>query len=91
MVCKGKRTALRISFFVFVNHGGEIKARDFRKGHYLIIDSSTIGMESARNYQSTKTTYRHFSLTEYRGGSLSFDGNGPVSYTHLTLPTMAVV
>lgn len=40
------------------------------------IDSSTIGMESARNYQSTKTTYRHFSLTEYRGGSLTFDGNG---------------
>jgi len=42
----------------------------------LKIDSSTIGMESARNYQSTKTTYRHFSLTEYRGGSLAFDGNG---------------
>ncbi len=40
------------------------------------IDSSLVGMESARKYQSTKTTYRHFSLTEYRGGSLSFDGNG---------------
>lgn len=38
------------------------------------IDSSTIGMESARTYQSTKTTYRRFSLTEYREGSLSFNG-----------------
>ncbi len=39
------------------------------------IDSATIGMESARTYQSTKMTYRRFSLTEYRGGSLTYDGN----------------
>lgn len=46
------------------------------------IDSSTIGMESARNYQSTKTTYRRFSLTEYRGGSFTLGGdalNGAVT------------
>lgn len=40
------------------------------------IDSSTIGMESARNYQSTKTSYRRFSLMEYRGGSVTYDSNG---------------
>ncbi len=39
------------------------------------IDSSTIGMESARTYQSTKTTYRRFSLTEYRGGSFALGGD----------------
>jgi len=41
----------------------------------LRIDSSTIGMESARTYQSTKTTYRRFSLTEYRGGFMTGEGN----------------
>lgn len=40
----------------------------------LRIDSGTIGMESARTYQSTKTTYRRFSLTEYRGGSIAYNG-----------------
>lgn len=40
------------------------------------IDSSTIGMESARNYQSTRTTYRRFSIMEYRAGSLTYNGNG---------------
>lgn len=40
------------------------------------IDSSTIGMESARNYQSTKATYRRFSIMEYRAGSLTYNGNG---------------
>ena len=40
------------------------------------IDSSTIGMESARSYQSTKATYRRFSLMEYREGSLTYNGNG---------------
>ncbi len=46
------------------------------------IDSSVVGMESARNYQSTKTTYRRFSLTEYRGGSFTLGGdalNGAVT------------
>lgn len=41
----------------------------------LRIDSATIGMESARTYQSTKTTYRRFSLTEYRGGFMNGEGN----------------
>ncbi len=40
------------------------------------IDSSTIGMESARSYQATKTTYRRFSIMEYRAGSLTYNGNG---------------
>ena len=35
------------------------------------IDSSTIGMESARSYQATKATYRHFSIMEYRQGALT--------------------
>ncbi len=46
------------------------------------IDSSVVGMESARSYQSTKTTYRRFSLTEYRGGSFTLGGdalNGTVT------------
>ena len=33
-------------------------------------------MESARSYQSTKATYRRFSLMEYREGSLTYNGNG---------------
>lgn len=40
------------------------------------IDSSVVGMESARTYQSTKTSYRRFSLMEYREGSLTYDSNG---------------
>ena len=40
------------------------------------IDSSTVGMESARSYQSTRATYRRFSLMEYREGSLTYNGNG---------------
>jgi hypothetical protein len=36
------------------------------KGVLLKIDSSTIGMESARNYQSGKTTTRRFKITEYQ-------------------------
>lgn len=43
------------------------------------IDSGTIGMESARSYQSVKTSYRRFSVTEYQGGMLnanSFNTNG---------------
>ncbi len=31
------------------------------------IDSSAIGMESARSYRAFKATVRHFSITEYRG------------------------
>jgi hypothetical protein len=37
-----------------------------RKGVVLKIDSSTIGMESARSYQSGKTTTRRFKITEYQ-------------------------
>lgn len=37
------------------------------------IDSATVGMESARTYQSVKTSYRRFSLTEYWGMSKVFD------------------
>ncbi len=40
------------------------------------IDSSTVGMESARNYYSAKTTYRRFSIMDYRAGSLTYNGNG---------------
>lgn len=39
------------------------------------IDSSTIGMESARSYQATKATYRHFSIMEYRQGALTSEEN----------------
>lgn len=39
------------------------------------IDSSNIGMESARSYRASRATYRRFSLTEYRGGSLTYNGN----------------
>ena len=39
------------------------------------IDSSNIGMESARSYRASRATYRRFSLTDYRGGSLTYNGN----------------
>ncbi|MBQ8117099.1 MAG: hypothetical protein IJ147_03480 [Lachnospiraceae bacterium] len=32
------------------------------------IDSAIVGMESARSYQSIKTSYRRFSVREYQGG-----------------------
>lgn len=38
---------------------------------YLKIDSATIGMESERNYQSVKTSYRRFTMKEYQGGILN--------------------
>ena len=40
------------------------------------IDSSVIGMESARSYQASRLNYRRFSITDYRGGSLTYNGNG---------------
>ncbi len=40
------------------------------------IDSSTIGMESARSYRASNAMTRRFSVMEYRGGSLTFQGNG---------------
>ncbi len=36
------------------------------KGEGLRIDSSTIGMESARSYRASKTTIRHFSIMDYQ-------------------------
>ncbi len=39
------------------------------------IDSSNIGMESARSYRASRATYRRFSLTDYRGGSITYNGN----------------
>lgn len=39
------------------------------------IDSSSIGMESARSYRASKLTYGRFSITDYRGGSLTYNGN----------------
>ena len=35
------------------------------------IDSGTIGMESARSYQSARTSYRRFTVKEYQGGMLN--------------------
>lgn len=32
-------------------------------------------MESARSYRASRATYRRFSLTDYRGGSLTYNGN----------------
>lgn len=46
------------------------------EGKHLKIDSSNIGMESARSYHASRATYRRFSLTEYREGSLTYNGNG---------------
>ncbi len=40
------------------------------------IDSSNIGMQSARSYHASKATYRRFSLAEYRAGSLSYNNGG---------------
>lgn len=40
------------------------------------IDSSSIGMESARSYHASRATYRRFSLTDYREGSLTYNRNG---------------
>ena len=50
------------------------------------IDSGTIGMESARSYQSVKTSYRRFSVTDYQGGMLNAnsgkDNNGEQSVSN---------
>lgn len=40
------------------------------------IDSSVVGMESARTYRATHTTFTRFSLTDYRGG-LTQGNNSP--------------
>lgn len=40
----------------------------------LKIDSSTIGMESARSYRASNTTIRRFTITDYQG-SLAQSGN----------------
>lgn len=45
------------------------------------IDSSTIGMESARSYQASNTTVRRFVIKEYQG-ELTYQGNG--LYTSVT-------
>ncbi|MCM1090923.1 MAG: hypothetical protein NC092_04165 [Butyrivibrio sp.] len=39
------------------------------------IDSSSVGMQSNRAYQATKATYRGLSFTNYRAGSLTYNGN----------------
>lgn len=45
------------------------------EGKGLKIDSSTIGMESARSYKASSTTSMRFSVTDYRG-SMGQDENG---------------
>lgn len=69
MVCKGTRKAQRISFFVFVKQGGETEARDERKGYDLRIDSSMIGMESARRYASSTVRTSRFLVKDDSGES----------------------
>lgn len=46
-----------------------------RKGVILKIDSSAVGMESARRYTSSKTTARGFSIMDYRQGLAQGDGS----------------
>lgn len=41
------------------------------------IDSSTVGMESARSYRASNTTVRHFSITDYQEGLTK--GNGSLN------------
>lgn len=67
MVYKGTRKLCVYHFFVFVNQGREIKARDRRKEYYLIIDSGRIGMESERRYTSVTTKYSRFIVKDYKG------------------------
>ena len=51
------------------------------KGVLLRIDSSKVGMESERTYESTKTSSKRFLLSDYAGGNASKDGlNAFVSY-----------
>ena len=58
---------------LFIGYTAYIKKQVVRKGEkeYLKIDSGTIGMESARSYQSARTSYRSFSVKEYQGGMLN--------------------
>lgn len=45
-----------------------LKKRAVRKGDNILkIDSAVIGMESARSYQSTRTSGRRFSIMDYQG------------------------
>lgn len=46
-----------------------------RKGVILKIDSSAVGMESARRYTSSKTAARGFSIMDYRQGLAQGDGS----------------
>lgn len=55
------------AIFVFVKQGGEIRARDLRRGHNLRIDSSMIGMESARRYSSSTTRTSRFLVKDESG------------------------
>lgn len=48
----GKRTALLYIIFVFFNQGGENKNKGREEGGRMRINSSAIGMESARKYTS---------------------------------------
>lgn len=57
------------AIFVFVKQGGKIRARDLRRGHNLRIDSSMIGMESARRYSSSTTRTSRFLVKDDSGES----------------------
>ena len=47
------------------------------------IDSSTVGMDSARSYQSVKTSYRRFTVREYQGGMLNANINANINNGNL--------
>ncbi len=51
-ILKGKRTALLCIIFVFFDQEERIKTRDVKEGGRMHINSSTIGMDSARRYTS---------------------------------------
>lgn len=75
----GKRTALLCIIFVFFEQGGENKSKGREEGGRMRVDSSSIGMDSARRYSSFTTRVTRVTITNGRqrlqDGSGSLLGN----------------
>ena len=62
----GKRTALLCIIFVFFDQGGENKSKGQKEGGRMRVDSSSIGMDSARKYSSFSTRVTKLTITTGR-------------------------
>lgn len=68
MVCEGQRMSGGCHF-CFCQTGRGEKSKGLKKGVLLRIDSSMIGMESARRYSSSTTRTSRFLVKDYNGES----------------------